>query len=149
MTPAEVAARAAAKHGVLLHSEAAAGIAQAVLDAHDTTYEVTEWAPKESWNTPEFQVYVRRSMRHRLLMEIADRGVLPVALPVESLRYMKDFWGTVVSGHSSGSEPGRAWVDSSRAGIPAELVEAGMVEWETVVVKLTVPVREATVGRRS
>uniref|UniRef100_UPI003F49987A hypothetical protein n=1 Tax=Streptosporangium sp. CA-235898 TaxID=3240073 RepID=UPI003F49987A len=145
MTPAEAAARAARESGVFLYEDAAAHIARAVLEAHDTTFEVKEWAARENWDIPDYREHIRRHLRHALLLGLADKGLLPVAVPTESVSYLAHgHWNIQTSEQSSGASPNRVWLDSFQGTeVPASRAEAGTVDWETVVVTLKVPVREA------
>ncbi|MEU8378280.1 hypothetical protein [Streptosporangium sp. NPDC048865] len=145
MTPAEAAARAARENGAFLYDEVAAEIARAVLEAHDTTFEVSEWVARENWNIPDYREHIRRHLRHALLLGLADKGLLPVEAPTESLRYLAHgYWSTKTSEQSSGVGPNRVWLDSYvGAEVPADRAEAGTIAWETVVITLKVPVREA------
>ncbi|MER6830836.1 hypothetical protein ABT352_32920 [Streptosporangium sp. NPDC000563] len=146
MTPAEAAARAARKNGVFLYDEVAAEIARAVLEAHDTVYQVREAVPKEVWAAPDAQTHIRRGLRKSLMAELADKELLPVALPTESLRYLAyGYWMTKTSAYAPPGVAMRAWADSYVGDeVPANLAETDTVAWETVEVTLTVPVREAT-----
>ncbi|WP_433542035.1 hypothetical protein ACQP10_38430 (plasmid) [Streptosporangium sandarakinum] len=130
VTPAQAAARAAGEHGVFLYQETAEHIAAAVLAAHDGTFGVREAVAREMWQNSDLRTHLRRSMWHRLLAELADRSMVPAALPTESLRYLTDRY----------SVTGEVTVSME---MPAELAESGTAAWEVVAVTLEVPVRQA------
>ncbi|GHE32373.1 hypothetical protein GCM10017673_39120 [Streptosporangium violaceochromogenes] len=145
MTAAQAAARAAREHGVSLSPDTAEHIAAAVLEAHDTTYEVRQLVPRETWQHLDYRRHIQRDLRRSLLQELADSNLLPVTLPTESLRYLPHgWWSTVSSQYSPGAAPGRVWLDSFEGTeVPAEHRDQGAVDWETVVVTLKAPARKA------
>jgi len=87
MTPAEAAARAAARYGVHLAGDAAAAAA-AVLACHDGVAESSEIVWPEAWERDKEPR--QRRMALTLLEEVIDRGELPVERPQVHIREARD-----------------------------------------------------------
>jgi hypothetical protein len=89
-------------------------------------YEVR--AHRDQWARADYREGVRANMRRQLYLAMADAGVVPVKQPVETLRYLP---------------PGHWMPGTDVPEVSAELAESGDADWETVEVRLAVPVRKA------
>lgn len=112
----------------------ARAVAEAALSYADTTVTSRRPARKDEWADEGYRDYLRQDMRHKLLDLVTRQGLIPVALPAETLKYM-DRWFNPVTDDMERPE-----------GIPAEAVKQG-AEWETVILTLSVPVRRPPVDR--
>lgn len=128
LPPAQLVAKIAAKHGDQVGATAAKRIAEALLSYADEAVSYRQRVSYYAWRDPKYVEHARRRMRQTLLVKVADEGLLPVALPSESLRYF-------------GWSPG-APHSSATSEIPAEIVEEGY-EWFEVEIELRVPARRA------
>jgi hypothetical protein len=124
-TPAQAAARAAANYGVTMYDEVAKAVAAAVLDYSDTKVGYRQPAHRDQWAQADYREHVRTGMRRQLFIEAADKGLIPVELPKETLRYL-------------------TWVPGGEdVEVPANLAESGDAAWENLEVRLSMRVRKA------
>ena len=123
---AEAVRRAAAYVGVNVeHDYQAAAIANAARSFADTVVHVRQTAHRFQWEEADgFRDYLRQAMRRELLDAVASQGLIPVALPSETLRYSAGF------------------LDGFR-----EMPEDS--GWQEVTVTLEVPVRTPPVDREA
>lgn len=122
------ASQAAAVRGIHLTDYVAQAVAEAVLDAVDGTMSVRESMPRHMWQDSAAQDYVLQQLRRKLLDEITSQGLVPTALPAQSLRYVSWTFGSDQPLRASETEP---------------------AEWDTVEITLTVPVRVPPVDRKA
>ena len=128
-TPAANAARyAASRLGVQLSDYVAQAVADAVLDAADSILSTSESVPRHLWQNPDAQGHVLQQLRRKLLDEITGQGLVPTALPTQTLTYQSWRYGNDQPLRASETEP---------------------AEWDTVEVTLTVPVRVPPVDRKA
>jgi hypothetical protein len=85
-TPAAVAQYAALLHRCSLTPEAAAAVAQAVLEFSEGSYSLSiELAP--GWDDrPDYRDHALRGLRRSLAIDLDDNGLLPTAQPIEVIR---------------------------------------------------------------
>lgn len=81
----DVAARVAAQHRIWMSGEAAEAIAVAVLGYADGTYHVRRALAPELAGNADAMVSLSKSMRRELAFGLMDAGVLPVALPSQTV----------------------------------------------------------------
>lgn len=122
---------AAGEVGVGLAEHQAKHIADAAIAFYDEAAAVRQVASPEMWRAPGFQGHLRQSMRHELLDMITRKGLVPVSLPRETVRFMGGGYA--------------AFVDPEGAGY--EVPETG--DWHQAAVMLSVPVRRPPVDREA
>jgi hypothetical protein len=86
MPATSAVARAAARHGLTLTDQAAQDIADAALAAYDEEVSVRQVIWREAWETNDLRESARRNMLLELLTEAANRGMVPVDLPSETVK---------------------------------------------------------------
>lgn len=142
--PVIAAERALAQRGYVVHEDSLRPMVAAVLATFDgiadrrqmITREVTESAPSA------MMVSIRRDMRRRLAESMMDAGQLPVALPVESVRYLMGPAYNAPEGDLSEPLPDE---------VPADVVASGQlhrVPWKVMLVVLECPYRLAKAAGR-
>ncbi|GHE32355.1 hypothetical protein GCM10017673_39090 [Streptosporangium violaceochromogenes] len=125
---AQAVASAAGRRGILLRDQVAEEIARAVLDTSEGTVTVTDRCGREAWAIEDTRNRLRRSLRNRLMEQLADDGRLPVGAPAETRRYYT--WA------------GRLSLLPDE--VPADQAEAERAPWDDVVVELAVGWRSVT-----
>lgn len=119
-SPAHAAGRAAALHGITLPRDTAQQIADAVLGHADKQHSVRTSLDRRTWQHPDVCEHALQRLRHQLLDEITSQGLLPTALPTQTLTYV-------------------SW--QYRSSKPLAASETEPAEWDAVEITLTVPVR--------
>jgi hypothetical protein len=79
---------AAAKAGVNLYEHQAEALALAAISYFNEIVHVRQVADRHLWEADGFQDHLRQRMRHELLDGITRRGLVPVSLPREEVRFM-------------------------------------------------------------
>lgn len=90
MSPEYVIRKFAQDNNVILREGEAARVAGAVLACYDYTLTVSMMIDPENW--PEAAEFVRTRQRRDLWLEMADKRVLPVAAPLETVNYGQGAW---------------------------------------------------------
>lgn len=78
--------QAAARHDLILTEQAAQDIADAALSAYDQEVSVKQVVWREAWEADDLRETARRNMLLELLTEAANRGMVPVDLPSETVK---------------------------------------------------------------
>lgn len=106
-------------------------IANAVLSYHDNIVSVQQQGPSDVWDQEEhYRDHIRHDMRWKLLDGITAKGLLPVALPTETVHF------------------GRMEFGAEPTVLPDWAVERGD-HGDTVVVRLSCKVRTPPIDREA
>ncbi|SRR5216683_4822039 len=129
-TAAEAVRQAAARCRVGdISLYAAEAIARAAIAFADGVQQIRQAADRLQWEQEGFRDYLRQDMRYKLLYSITRQGLVPVALPQETVRYMT---GGILDPENQHEVPGD--LDAP---------------WQAVVLTLEVGVRRPPVDREA
>jgi hypothetical protein len=125
---ADAVRRVLNRRGITVDDYVTQRVADAVLGYADNTMSVRESMPRHPWQDPGVQEHMLQQLRRKLLEEITSQGLVPTALPTQTLAYQSWRYGNEQPLRASEAEP---------------------AEWDTVEVTLTVPVRVPPVDRKA